>query len=284
IEEGMKYLQRGLVVDEELGDKTHMAISYSSLGGWQLKLGQFGEALENGQLALELAREVGFPDKIKRAAHLLSYVYRAIGYTHQLHTPKSSRNKFGTGSLKRRLSRAECFERALEYYELEVEMRDSIVNEEHQKATIRQQMKYEYEKAQLIKEQKEKEEARLVAEATTRNNNLQYSGILIGIILIFSGILALGKIPFTFKSYRAYKNLRQLSEGLIFLTFLLFFEFVLVLLDPLIEAYSGGGPAYKLLFNAVVAACIFPLHQFFESKMKKRIVNTERLRLKKQLG
>ncbi|MBN4066150.1 hypothetical protein JYT51_02345, partial [Candidatus Amoebophilus asiaticus] len=104
------------------------------------------------------------------------------------------------------------------------------------------------------------------------------------IILIFSGILGLGKIPFTFHSYRAYKNLRQISEGLIFISFLLFFEFILILADPYIELYSGGAPVYKLAFNAVIAALIFPLHQFFEGRMKKRIAKTEKLRLRKQLG
>jgi len=36
----------------------------------------------------------------------------------------------------------------------------------------------------------------------------------------------------------------RLLEGLIFFTFLLFFEFTLVLLDPYIEQYNSGAPAY----------------------------------------
>ena len=147
-------------------------------------------------------------------------------------------------------------------YELYIQMRDSIKNEETQKATIRQQTKYEFEKAQLIKEQEEKEATRIEAEETGRRDNLQYSVILIGLLVLFGGVLSLGFI----------KVSPRMAEGIIFFSFLILFEFLLVLADPYIDRWSGGAPGIKLLFNAGVAALIFPMHSFFESKMKKRIV------------
>ncbi|MBN4066038.1 tetratricopeptide repeat protein, partial [Candidatus Amoebophilus asiaticus] len=234
IEKGMKFLKTGLVLAKKLGDKNHMGVSYSSLGGWQLKLGQVGDALESGQQALELAKEVGFPDNIKRAARLLSRVYR-----------KQTK-----------------FEQALEYYELEVQMRDSIVNEEHQKATIRQQMKYEYEKEQIRKEHEAKEKARIEAEVTARRDELHYTGMVIGLLFIGLLVAMLGFIKVSPKA----------AEGIIFIAFLIFFEFLLVLLDPYIEQWTGGAPGYKLLFNALLAGLIFPLHQFFEGRLKKSLI------------
>ncbi|MBL4656169.1 MAG: hypothetical protein JKY33_10155, partial [Bacteroidia bacterium] len=71
-------------------------------------------------------------------------------------------------------------------------MRDSIVNEENTKSTIRQQMKYEHEKEQIIKEQQEIEQARIQAEITSRRDNLQHSAIFIGILILFGGVLMLG--------------------------------------------------------------------------------------------
>ncbi|MBL4624779.1 MAG: hypothetical protein JKY42_06530 [Flavobacteriales bacterium] len=62
------------------------------------------------------------------------------------------------------------------------------------------------------------------------------------------------------------------AEGLIFFTFLLFFEFCLVLLDPFIDEWSSGERLYKLLFNGVLAAAIFPLHAFFEATLKKTLI------------
>jgi len=90
---------------------------------------------------------------------------------------------------------------------------------------------------------------------------LQYSGILIFLVLLGAGLLALGRLAIPIR----------LAEGMIFFTFLLLFEFTLVLLDPYIEQYSSGAPAIKLGFNAVLAGLIFPLHSFFESKLKSRL-------------
>ena len=101
------------------------------------------------------------------------------------------------------------------------------------------------------------------AQQQSRRDKLQYSGILIFLVLVFTGIFMLGKFSIPIR----------LAEGLIFFSFLLFFEFTLVLLDPYIEQYSSGAPAVKLGFNAVLAGLIFPLHQMFEAKLKQRITN-----------
>ncbi|MBL4716398.1 MAG: hypothetical protein JKX95_07160, partial [Bacteroidia bacterium] len=54
-------------------------------------------------------------------------------------------------------------------------------------------------------------------------------------------------------------------------------------LDPYIEEWTGGAPGYKLLFNALLAGLIFPLHQFFEGKLKKRLLKTKKKQLHKEL-
>ncbi|MBL4658690.1 MAG: hypothetical protein JKX73_11860 [Flavobacteriales bacterium] len=142
-------------------------------------------------------------------------------------------------------------------------MGDSINNEETKKASIRQQTKYEFEKAQIIKEQKQKEQTRIQEEELSRRDNLQYSVILIVILLVFGGVLGLGFV----------KVSPSVAEGLIFFAFLILFEFLLVLSDPYVDNITGGAPAYKLLTNAVLAALIFPLHSLFERLLKKRLID-----------
>ena len=154
------------------------------------------------------------------------------------------------------------FKEALEMYELHIQMRDSINNEETQKATIRQQTRYEFEKAQLVKEQEEKETARVLAEATSRRDNLQYSIVLICLLVIGLIVAMLGRLSLPIR----------LAEGLIFFAFLILFEFILVLADPYVDNWTGGAPGLKLMINACVAALIFPLHAFFEAKLKGRLV------------
>ncbi|PCH68928.1 MAG: hypothetical protein COC01_02760 [Bacteroidetes bacterium] len=243
--EGMRYLELGLGLEKELGYKAGVSSSYSTIGGWQLKLGQVEDALISGLEALRVAREVGHVNYMERAARLMSKVFK-------------KQNKF---------------EDALAMYELEIEMRDSIVNEETQKITIRQQMKYKHEKEQLIKEQQEKELARIESENTSRRNNLQHSAIFIGILILFGGVLMLGFVKVRPKDV----------EGIIFISFLILFEFVLVLADPHIEQYTGGAPGYKLLFNAGIAGLMFPLHQFFEGKLKMRVIKIQRKKIRERI-
>ncbi|PCH66208.1 MAG: hypothetical protein COC01_08665 [Bacteroidetes bacterium] len=238
IAEGLRYLELGLSLDKELGNKAGVSVTTSAIGVWQLKLKKVEAALKSGLEALTVAKEIGHVEYMKRAARLLSGVYKKQGK----------------------------FEDAFTMYELEIQMRDSIVNEANTKATIKQQMKYEYEKEQIIKEQKEKEQLRLANEAQSRRDNLHYTAIFIGILLVFGLILMLGFVKVNPKS----------AEAIIFISFLIVFEFLLILADPYVEEWSGGAPGWKLLFNAVLAGLIFPLHQFFEGKLKKRLIKVER--------
>ena len=274
LEEGMRYLELGLGVFKELGNKAWMSVSNSSIGGWQLsfcakatedeKVELISKALESGLEALALAKEIGHVDYMERAAGLLGKVYRKAATT-----PSALRTSPPIGVEREGV----YWEKALEYYELEIQMRDSILNEENTKATIRQQMKYEHEKEQIIKEQQEIEQARIQAEVTSRRDNLQHSAIFIGILILFGGVLMLGLVEIKPKEV----------EGIIFISFLILFEFVLVLADPHIEQYTGGAPGYKLIFNAGIAGLMFPLHQFFEGKLKKRVIKIQRKKLKQRM-
>ena len=236
IPKALEFFHKSLKIREEIGNKLGMAYSLNNIGMIELERESFASALNYGMRGLQIAREIGSPRLISLNSGLLSKV------------AKKQWN----------------YQEALEMYELHIQMRDSIKNEETQKASIRQQTKYEFEKAQLVNEQEEKEVARLVAEKTARRDNLQYSVMLICLLVIGGLVAMLGRLSLP----------ERVAEGLIFFAFLLFFEFLLVLADPYIEGWSGGAPGIKLLFNAAIAALIFPAHAFFESKLKKRLVKS----------
>lgn len=218
-------------------DMRGLGYAYDNISSIELTLSNYENAYKFGQKSLKIAKEINDIDLIRRAS---------------LQCYNSSK------TLK-------LYKEGLQYYELHIEMRDSIKNKETQKSAIRQQTKYEFEKAQLVKEQEEKELARIVADKIDRRNSLQYSIILVAILFVFGGVLALGKINVSVK----------FAEGLIFFAFLIFFEFLLVLSDPYIDSITGGAPMYKLLANALLAGLIFPAHAFFENALKKRIINKE---------
>jgi len=235
----LEYCIRSLKIREEMGAKRAIAVSLYNVGSFYFDNGDLNNSTNYANRCMALSNQLGYPKLISSAASLLTRIAKKSGN----------------------------FKEALAMWELHIQMRDSVRNKTNQKTAIRQQTKYEFEKAQLVKEQEEKEAARIVAEQTSRRDNLQYSVILIAILTLFGGVLGLGFVNVS----------ERMAEGIIFFSFLILFEFFLVLADPYIDAWSGGAPGIKLLFNAGIAALIFPLHAFFEARLKGRLVKNKAL-------
>ena len=154
------------------------------------------------------------------------------------------------------------FERSLDYYIHYTVVKDSMFNESKSKEIGKLEARHEFETAETERKRAKEERIKQELVAKSRRDNLQYSGILIFLVLLFTSVFMLGRISIPIR----------LAEGMIFFSFLLFFEFTLVLLDPYIEEYSSGAPVIKLGVNALMAALIFPLHSFFESRFKGRLI------------
>jgi tetratricopeptide (TPR) repeat protein len=232
--QALTYFENSLELDQEIENKHGVVLTLNNLSHMEFLQGNYTKAEIHASQALKLAQEIGFPDEIKNSARLLSDISE----------------KQDKGLL------------ALKMYKLYVKMKDSLNNEATQKAAIRQQTQYEFEKEQLIKEQEAKEQERLEEEALTRRNNIEYSLIFLGILLLFGTILSLGYV----------KVSTNIAEGLIFFAFLILFEFILVFLEPFLEEYTNQEPIYALLANSLIALLVFPLHAFMEGYLKKRIV------------
>ena len=237
IQRALEYFSKAMRIREEIGDKKGITVSLNSIAWLEMKSGLLGAAKKHAQLSMALSKELGLPSRLKSASLTLNKIAKREG----------------------------DYEEALGMYELYIQMRDSIKNEETQKATIRQQTKYEFERAMLLKEQEQKETARIEAEIRSRRDNLQYSIVLICLLVIGVLVAMLGRLSLPVR----------MAEGIIFFSFLILFEFLLVLADPYIENWSGGAPGFKLLFNAGIAALIFPMHSLFETKLKGRLVKSK---------
>jgi tetratricopeptide (TPR) repeat protein len=180
-----------------------------------------------------IAQALGAPALIKNAANSLSVIYE----------------KQGEGI------------KALEMYKLHIQMRDSIQNDDIKKQIAQTESRAEFEKETLIKEQEEKESARIEAEKIEQRNTLQFAGIGIGIFALFGLVFFLGRVQLP----------KWAVELSVFLPFLIFFEFLLVITDSTVDSWSSVEPAVKLLLNVVMAGAIFPLHSIFERLLKKRL-------------
>ena len=107
--------------------------------------------------------------------------------------------------------------------------------------------------ALLIELQKKRaaEEEKIQAEKISKRNLLQYTFIAIVLFILGMGLGIFKRI----------KVPARVMEVAVFVVFMLFFEFTLVLTDPVIDYVTGGAPLLKLMFNSVIAAVLFFLHR-----------------------
>ncbi|MBN4065999.1 tetratricopeptide repeat protein [Candidatus Amoebophilus asiaticus] len=247
----LEYYFKALKMKEELGHKSEIAATLGNIGSLYLMTGRYTEAEAYLDSALTMSDRIGALSLQKDHHKMYSQLYDTL-----------ARSAFASQWSTK------YYHLAYEHYREFSVAKDSLFNEEKSKEIGKLEAKHEFKVAEMERKKREEEQARLEAAAKARRDNLQYSGILIFIVLIFAGVLVLGRFNV---------NLR-LIEALTFINFLLVFETVLVFLDPYIEGWiteysgqAGGEPAYKLLINATLAGLIFPIHNFFEKLLKKRL-------------
>jgi len=238
LDTALDYQLKAFELNKEHGYQMNMVSTLSGIGSIKVLKNNYPQAIKYYKQATQLADSIGASKECSHSHKELSTCYEKTGE----------------------------YQNALVHYKLYSILIDSIFNEEKSKDIGKLEAKHECEVEEAARKKQEEKVARIEAEQKARHNNLQYSAIGIGLILLFIGIFFLGNIALP----------AWVVEISIFIPILLLFEFALVYLDPHIEAMTGGEPAYKLLMNAGIAAVIFPIHQFFESRMKKRIFKVKR--------
>ena len=234
-DKALNYVLASLVLLKKLNDRNYTALALATIGEVYNNQGHYDKAIINCMRGFKLSEEIGAPERGKDNCKCLFESFANLG----------------------------DYKSASYYHSVYSQTKDSLFSEEKSKEIGMLEAEHDFEMQEMELKQSKNEELIRANEKKERRDNLQYSGILIFLVLLSAGLLTLGKFTISIR----------LMEGLIFFTFLLFFEFTLVLLDPYIEQYSSGAPALKLGFNAILAGLIFPLHSFFESKLKGRITN-----------
>ena len=297
---GLEYFLKALNLREALGNKKGVAQSYSNIGSMYSKMYADYKSVEQNEMDLpaaskwwattnpmelldtamayqqkaleisaELSDEYGMTFRLQGIAKIfytkgkyknaIEYYHRAVVLTDSIAALNINTDcHSGLANCYEKLGRHEL---ALEHFKIYSMQKDSMFNEQKSKDLGKLEAKHEFETAETERARALEEKNQKENDKRQRRNNLQYSAILIFIVLLFAGVFALGRFSIPVR----------LAEGMIFFSFLLFFEFMLVMLDPYIDRVSGGAPAYKLMFNAILAGMIFPLHSLFEGKLKRRI-------------
>jgi len=284
----LKHYFEALEIDKELGRKNGIAANFSNIGNVYSHQGNYPKALKHYFEALEIMNELGN----------ISYIAITLGNIGSLYT-KQKKYKESEEYLLRALeahgaigflegvknwnedlstlyTQTQNYPLALKHYKQYTTAKDSLFNEEKSKDIGRLEQTHELELAEIQRKKQEAEQARLIAEQTQRRNQLQYSGIVLVLVGLFIGIFLFARRFRKIKEYKTFRQYTKIVEAALFISFLIFFEFILVVLDPYIEQITGGAPLWKLGFNALLAGIIFPIHSLLENKLKGQVIKTER--------
>ncbi len=165
----LKYLTQSLKINEAIGNRKGKIETLNNLGNIYFKQKNYNKALETTITGMNLSKELGFPENIKNVASQLSKIYKA-------------KNNYKS---------------ALENYELYIQMRDSISNQETRKASIKSQLKYEYEKkaaADSVKVVEEKKLTTIKLKQEQTQRYYLYGGLG---LTIFFGIFMFNRFKIT---------------------------------------------------------------------------------------
>ncbi len=259
----VKY-KESLVYRLKAGDINGIGYSHINMANAFVNLNQYDSSLHYTQLAQDEFRkanntlqqewiswivaschlEKGFPDQALQELTKLkvqddNYSLRVLGLLSKIYEAKSD------------------FKKALAFQKKWIQKNESLQKESNQEKTRRLAADYEFK---LKLEENLRHEERIKMEKR-RQDNLQFLLIGIGLIAIFMLIISVRK-----------KISDKALEIVSFVGFLLLFEFLIVLIDPTLQTWSGNKPVLLFLGNAVLALVVARIHAFLEKYFKARVL------------
>ena len=217
IQKGLKYFLQSLKIHEELGDKIGMAISLKNIGSIYYERGEFQKGLEYYHKSLEISEELGDKKGIAHSLHNIGSIYYKKGNfsASQNHAKKSmaiaqelgypDNIKYAANLLYRVYNKTHKYKDALANYELYIQMRDSITNESTQKAAIKQNMQYEYEKQKAVDDAQHDKQLAIEQEQKKKQETITYSvGGGLALVVVF--------LVFVFNRLRVTRKQKNIIE------------------------------------------------------------------------
>jgi serine phosphatase RsbU (regulator of sigma subunit)/Tfp pilus assembly protein PilF len=177
-EKAMDYFQKSLVNAEEIKDLRNILNSNLAIAETEFEKNNLSASLSSATKALELAQEVRQPEAINSAASFLQKIYKKKG----------------------------DYKKALEMYELSVQMRDSILSTANKRASVQKEFQYLYEKKAATDSIRNAEQIKLEEvkheQEINRQRSYTYGGIAgFLLMLLIAGI-----------SYNAFRNKKRANE------------------------------------------------------------------------
>lgn len=208
------------VLDKESNPYTKMQFYYE-YGYAQRRMGNLTEAISALEKAKVLAEQTNNLQWLKEVANIMDSCYQQTG----------------------------DFKNALFYSNMKSKLKDSLTNLSKAQDLISMEVESENKR----KERRLKEEE----EALQRRHNIQYSAIIVSILLAFIILASFGflRVPISW------------IKVLGFFSFIFFFEFIILIADQQIHHATHGEPWKILAIKVVLIAILLPLHHLIEKKV-----------------
>jgi len=213
----IEYFNKASQNFKEFGDEEGIAEVYKNIGSVFLQQGNYNEALLNNFSALKVFEKLGDKYNIASIYHDIGEIYfqqnKYIESEKMLNKAlalyKENANRLETKeeykALNELFAKQNNYKKAYEYYKLFSAVKDSLLNEENNKKTLRSQMQYDFDKKEsLAKLEQDKKDA-IVNEEKRRQRMFLFSvigGLLL--VIVFAG--------FIFRSLRVTRKQKNVIE------------------------------------------------------------------------
>ena len=255
-------------------DPFPLYLSTALLGEVHQAEGNFSLAQEYFRMSLKNSKKDGRYFRIAAAHQQLAYLFDKLNnkdscFHHANEAFRISQQEDLTATLfSSSLLLSQLFEgvddsQSLRYHKLALAAKDSLFSQEKN---------HQVEALRFNELQRQREvEARNLKMAKERRNNLQYAGIAFGLVLLVIAFLLLS---------HSILATPRLIKFFGILALLIIFEFINLLIGPLLDNISGHSPVLMLMIMVAVAALLIPLHTRIEHWItNKLIVKNNKIRL-----
>jgi tetratricopeptide (TPR) repeat protein len=249
------------------GELNGIAFAHVNMSEAYLLLKQYDSSLYFSTLAMDEFVKANNTVNMVWAAWVMASSYYETGqYDRALATLRgfqktSARQSLDMISLLSKIyEKKNDYKQALKYQRMWIE--ESAAREAADNATVVRNLAADYEFKIKQEELRQGEERRQLEKQ--RQNNLQF--------LLIAVLIVIGFLSIIFLRRKASQRVLNIS---VFLVFIFLFEFLIVLIDPSLQAISGNTPFYLLLGNAAIALIIAPIHHAVDKYFKKVIASRQ---------
>lgn len=171
LQEAEEYYMKGFLIQESINDGKMLAETAAYLSEIYFEQGNYLKALELGNKALDLSYENDVAKVSEQASSVLYKVHQKLGN----------------------------YEKAFEMLQRNTQLNEQINSEENQKAAIRQQFKYEYEKKAALAKAEQKRKDQVARKDAERKNIIIWLGTLGLLMLLVFAVFVVNRLRVTKK-------------------------------------------------------------------------------------